>query len=602
MKHNALKIIYSICLLSGYLSAQFTPVNLSHWEQRGNPAYGTWTVSADSSSVRQSENDPPTFFVSPDTFSSATFNGAFFVDSGDDDYIGFVFGFRSPDTINNYFDFYLFDWKGVSQAGSLEGFTLSRVEGTVNVTSGTNTSYPYWDHMDSTQTILDTQYGDYGWIANREYTFQLNLEPTRVRITIDTTLIFDVSGQFQEGRFGFYNYSQPGVNYQRFYVNDAPVAVDDHITTAEDQPLNIMPTNNDTDSDNHALEITYAGTAMHGNVNIIQGDSIIFYSPNENYYGPDSFAYNISDNNGGIDSAMVYINVVPRNDAPYVTETIPDRRMDEDQALIFHAALNDYFADIDINDAFIETFNISSSGNVTGTLSADSLFLSTNNFIGFDTLTITAVDDSGATAASVFTVEVLNQNNAPFLSQNIADTVIARDSQNIFYVKLNNYFSDEDDNDSVLDSFSVYSAGNVVGSVASDSLFLSSSNFTGFDSLTVTAVDDSGSSVSTGFVVEVRDVSRLENMINPLQFSLKQNYPNPFNPFTVINYQLATTSNVTLKIYDVTGREVKTLLNKRQAAGEYSITINASDMPSGIYFYKLVAGKFTQTRKMILLK
>ncbi len=85
-------------------------------------------------------------------------------------------------------------------------------------------------------------------------------------------------------------------------------------------------------------------------------------------------------------------------------------------------------------------------------------------------------------------------------------------------------------------------------------------------------------------------------------FALYQDYPNPFNPTTVISYQLPVSSVVTLKVYDVLGREVKTLVSERQTAGIHSITFNAGNLPSGVYFYRLQAGSFTQTRKLTLIK
>jgi hypothetical protein len=89
---------------------------------------------------------------------------------------------------------------------------------------------------------------------------------------------------------------------------------------------------------------------------------------------------------------------------------------------------------------------------------------------------------------------------------------------------------------------------------------------------------------------------------NPYTFSLSQNYPNPFNPATVINYQLPLKGIVTLKIYDVTGREVKTLVNEVKEAGSNSVLFDASALSSGVYFYKLTSGSFTDTKKMILVK
>ena len=88
----------------------------------------------------------------------------------------------------------------------------------------------------------------------------------------------------------------------------------------------------------------------------------------------------------------------------------------------------------------------------------------------------------------------------------------------------------------------------------------------------------------------------------PLKFSLSQNYPNPFNPTTVIDYQLPVNSVVTLKIYDILGREVATLINGRQSAGYYNAKFNGANLPSGVYLYRLQAGSFVQTKKLMLMK
>ena len=93
----------------------------------------------------------------------------------------------------------------------------------------------------------------------------------------------------------------------------------------------------------------------------------------------------------------------------------------------------------------------------------------------------------------------------------------------------------------------------------------------------------------------------------PGRFSLSQNYPNPFNPSTNIKFEIPKqvrndNSFVTLKVYDVLGNEVATLVNKEKSPGTYEVNFDASNLSSGIYYYQLRAGKFVQTKKMILLK
>jgi photosystem II stability/assembly factor-like uncharacterized protein len=92
------------------------------------------------------------------------------------------------------------------------------------------------------------------------------------------------------------------------------------------------------------------------------------------------------------------------------------------------------------------------------------------------------------------------------------------------------------------------------------------------------------------------------NITSPTEFKLGQNYPNPFNPSTKIQYALPITSKVELKVYDVLGREVATLVNEEKTSGNYEINFNGSNLPSGIYFHRLQAGSFVETKKMILLK
>jgi hypothetical protein len=95
--------------------------------------------------------------------------------------------------------------------------------------------------------------------------------------------------------------------------------------------------------------------------------------------------------------------------------------------------------------------------------------------------------------------------------------------------------------------------------------------------------------------------------IYPKEFSLSQNYPNPFNPSTTIKFTVPLdvkreTSNTKLVVYDILGREVKTLVNENRAPGSYEITFDASQLASGVYFYRLTSGDFMQTKKMILIR
>lgn len=142
-----------------------------------------------------------------------------------------------------------------------------------------------------------------------------------------------------------------------------------------------------------------------------------------------------------------------------------------------------------------------------------------------------------------------------------------------------------------------------------NAVFISQNNFT--DTL-FTFQSDSGKFVQTNLIpdnglvvmkyLNVTSVDGYQGL--PIQFALEQNYPNPFNPTTKIRFVIPSGARnlVTLKVYDVLGNEVVTLVNENKPAGNYEINFNASRLPSGVYFYKLQAGSFSETKKMILLK
>ncbi|MEO8209949.1 MAG: T9SS type A sorting domain-containing protein [bacterium] len=88
----------------------------------------------------------------------------------------------------------------------------------------------------------------------------------------------------------------------------------------------------------------------------------------------------------------------------------------------------------------------------------------------------------------------------------------------------------------------------------------------------------------------------------PSGFTLEQNYPNPFNPSTVIRYSIKENRFITLKVFDILGNEISTLVNQKQNAGSYEVEFNATNLSSGIYFYKLITDSFTDTKRMILVK
>jgi hypothetical protein len=120
--------------------------------------------------------------------------------------------------------------------------------------------------------------------------------------------------------------------------------------------------------------------------------------------------------------------------------------------------------------------------------------------------------------------------------------------------------------------------------------YTNASDSTNFTTASIVAADFSSTSIGQ------------ETQTNLDKYNLSQNYPNPFNPTTTINYSLPNSSFVKLVVYNSIGQEIATLVNETIAAGNHNVEFDASNLPSGIYFYKLQAGSFVETKKMILLK
>ena len=102
--------------------------------------------------------------------------------------------------------------------------------------------------------------------------------------------------------------------------------------------------------------------------------------------------------------------------------------------------------------------------------------------------------------------------------------------------------------------------------------------------------------------IDIPDEVEINKLKSVSKFNLLQNYPNPFNPTTKIEYQIPEIGSVTMKIYDVLGRVIATLVNEEKSAGNYEVEFNGTGLASGIYFYQLKAGNYVKTKKMILIR
>lgn len=123
-----------------------------------------------------------------------------------------------------------------------------------------------------------------------------------------------------------------------------------------------------------------------------------------------------------------------------------------------------------------------------------------------------------------------------------------------------------------------------------------------FTNVTTTATDENGNTSMFSDPVIISSVDSKNQDLKPDTYELSQNHPNPFNPTTRITYSIPSESYVSLKVFDVIGREVVELVNEEKSIGNYAVEFNASDLTSGIYFYRIQAGNFVKTKKMVLMK
>jgi hypothetical protein len=245
MKHSHMManlLAAAVIVISGQAWADsVTPIDLRTWAKQGPAGNGNWVVASDGSYVTQTINGDPTFFVSPGDYLNTTIRGTFSVNTtSDDDYIGFVFGYTSPQATSgagaNIHDYILFDWKQANQDVAKAGFTLSRVQGTID-SSGIGDVF--WTHNASNAAldVWGTDLGsNRGWADNTQYSFELVYQSNLIQISIaggafgtNSQQIFSVTPDdvgetsFATGKFGFYNYSQQSVVYTSFTEQATPV-------------------------------------------------------------------------------------------------------------------------------------------------------------------------------------------------------------------------------------------------------------------------------------------------------------------------------------------------------------------------------------------
>jgi hypothetical protein len=402
-------------------------------------------------------------------------------------------------------------------------------------------------------------------------------------------------------------------------VEDRPLAVDDTVTTQEDNTIIIHVLQNDVDVDGDSLLIQFIDTTdTKGEVTISQDYSTLTYSPPPNFFGFDTLSYTITDGHiGGTDTAVVLITISVINDLPLAKDDSFTTSEDTPLSILI--------TDLLANDSDVETnpplFESIISTNTLGFVNIEAGDTSIRyspraDYNGGDSFSYTIVDDDGGRDTASVEITITPVQDAPMtfeLSDPLNGEVVDSTTVTFRWQK-----SIDPDNEEVTYNFylsgitgdtAVYGLSDTV-LVFNGNTYLHAGNSYTWE-VTVTDGTDTTSCISTHEFSTATVLVGIDEEDNiPDVFSLGQNFPNPFNPGTTISYTLPAIKDghanamheVSLIIYDVLGREVAVLENRIQSPGRYTIRFDASDLNSGIYIYSLKAGKFHESRKMILLK
>ena len=400
-------------------------------------------------------------------------------------------------------------------------------------------------------------------------------------------------------------------------VNDAPtIAAITDTTFNEDDSLSIVLSSTDFDED----AVTYSAFADTNAFQVSITDSLLTITANANWNGSSFITAIVSDGEYS-DSTNFTLTINPVNDAPIMT-AISDKSYSEDDSLGFVLTSTDIDSDDLVYSAFSDTTAISVTVS-------DSLISFTSSLNWNGSSLITAIVSDGVYSDSTnFTLTVNPVNDAPssFALQSVTSLIMSSSELSTGTISFSWGESSDVDGDTVMYHFtgtlSVGTHSDQYDTTVTDTNY----NLISYQSLydlmfslnTMTATvewnvisDDGEVTVSSNngpltLSIDGSSLSIEENLV-PEVFALHQNYPNPFNPITTLRYDLPEEAHVEIMIYDIMGREVKRLVNKTQDAGFKSAIWDATNdsgqpVSAGVYLYRINAGGFVQTKKMVLLK
>tara|TARA_R110000868_G_scaffold408293_7_gene691078 strand:- start:27651 stop:30533 length:2883 start_codon:yes stop_codon:yes gene_type:complete len=332
-----------------------------------------------------------------------------------------------------------------------------------------------------------------------------------------------------------------------------------------------------------------------GTADISLSRTKIIYRPISEYVGRDQLVYRVTSKEGTIFEQSIYLNIeaqVDTNSAPFILMPLEITTFeDSDFSFGLHKVLADDRDDVDDLSLFVHpTSKIMTSIDAElGTMSISA----PQDWWGQETMIITATDTDGAsrTDSSVITFSPVNDfPSAEFLVTGNNNTISFNDNSN--------------DNKDKIDGGVVrwnWDFGD--GSSSTNQNPEHTYSEVGSFEVTLTITDNGGLSSESSQTIFIGTVVSNENEQSvPSKFELNQNYPNPFNPSTTIRFGLPVSSNVRISVFNSIGQMVTQLFDGQKAAGFHDLIFDARNLSSGIYIYRIEAGAFVETKKMMLIK
>ncbi|MBN2781187.1 MAG: tandem-95 repeat protein, partial [Candidatus Marinimicrobia bacterium] len=393
------------------------------------------------------------------------------------------------------------------------------------------------------------------------------------------------------------------VNIEVLAVNDPPEAVFASYEVLEDSSLILVLEANDIDNDAEDLNFTVLDSTING---ILSGTAPnLLYKPYKDYAGPDSLHF-IVDDGEYADTSTIVFTIFPVNDPPVWT-ALPDTSFNEDDSLKVHLSLilsylqdrDDVLEDLELTFEVPDVFHYGMIDSILY-LTADA------NWFGEDSIRIQASDGTDSTSVT-WRITVLPVNDPPVFTSFINNTLYF-DADRRDTTLFSELFTDIDTPDSLM-TVAVASTNILYEVVQIEALLVLyvGENTSLSETVTIT-LNDGDNEVVGHLDVEITEVA-IEFI--PEEFALHAPYPNPFNPVATIPYDIPEIADVSIIIYDIEGKKVKTLVKGTMEAHAYRLIWNGSDdhgssVASGIYICRMTARSddttYLKNRKLLFVK